>query len=36
MYGSDEPVRLDLALTPAVVARLRALVRLYPEAEDAR
>lgn len=36
VFGSDERVRLDLALTPAVVARLRALVRLYPEAEDAR
>lgn len=36
VYGSDERVRLDLALTPDVVARLRALVQLYPEAEDAR
>jgi hypothetical protein len=36
VYGSDEQVQLDLALTPRVVARLRALVRLYPEAEDAR
>jgi hypothetical protein len=36
VHGSDERVHLDLALTPAVVAKLRALVRLYPEAEDAR
>ena len=32
-YGSDERVRLDLALTPAVVGKLRTLVRLYPEAD---
>jgi hypothetical protein len=36
VFGSDERVQLDLALTPAVVAKLRALVRLYPEAEDPR
>ena len=36
VYGSGERVQLDLALTPDVVARLRALVRLYPEAEDPR
>ena len=36
VYGSDEHVQLDLALTPGVVSQLRALVRLYPEAEDAR
>ena len=27
-------MQLDLALTPAVVAKPRALVRLYPEAEE--
>ena len=36
VFGSDERAQLDLALTPAVVAKLRALVRLYPEAEDPR
>jgi hypothetical protein len=36
IYGSDEQVQLDLALTPRVVARLRTLVQLYPEAEDGR
>jgi hypothetical protein len=36
VHGSAERVQLDLALTPGVVARLRTLVRLYPEAEDAR
>ena len=36
VFGSDDRVQLDVALTPDVVARLRALVRLYPEAEDAR
>ena len=36
VHGSDERVRLDLALTPGVVAQLRALVRLYPETEDPR
>jgi hypothetical protein len=36
IHGSDKRVQLDLALTPAVVARLRVLLRLYPEAEDPR
>jgi hypothetical protein len=29
VYGSDEHVRLDLALTPDVVRKLRSIVRLY-------
>jgi hypothetical protein len=29
LYGSDERARLDLALTPDVVKKLRAILRLY-------
>ena len=36
VYGSAEPVRLDLVLTPDAVRRLRSVLALYPEAADPR